>query len=312
MSAFDEIKRRGDAGGEETVALLRRLGAQVARRSPFPPPDGHGFWTSEAVDDLLAEMFASRGPQFVIACYTRATDQASLERLVLTSIKNFLIDQAKSTTRGKLRRRLRTILGDDGRFEHVARWLAWALAAGPKGLWQGDIDQLYQAASRVRGIEILSWNTAGRTSVENVGAITAVSHAVVSDASGAVSEEDLSRVVERRFALIAPPQFVTLPDGRFDFDSDTGVEPASDASVWDDSAAERAREIWAGLSHEERALLPVLGETLSTRMGACGKRRATTEALTRALVDRLRLATIDDDDRDEIVRILAEMAGATR
>lgn len=148
--------------------------------------------------------------------------------------------------------------------------------------------------------------------MENVGAITAVSHAVVSDASGAVKEEDLSRVIERRFALIAPPQFVTLPDGRFDFDRNTGVEPASDASDWDDSAAEKAREIWAGLSHEERALLPVLGETLSTRMSACGKGRATTEALTRALVDRLRLATIDDDDRDEIVRILAEMAGATR
>lgn len=315
MSAFEEISQRGDAAGPETIALLRRLGAQVTRSSPFPPPDGHSAWTAGAVDDLLADLFASRGQSFVVACYTLATDQGSLERLILKTIKNFLIDQAKGTARGKLRRRLETILGGDGRFLHLrllTSILAWALLDGPKDLWQGDIDQLLRAAFRVRGFEILSWNTAGRTSSENIDAIAAVSHAVLSDASGAVRDEDVARVIESRFALISPPKFVTVPDGRFSYTPGFPVEPSSATVDQVDDVANRVRELWAALSPEERALLPVVTESLQVRMSACGLGRAATEALTRSLADRLRLATQDDEDRDEVILGLAAMAGASR
>lgn len=44
------------------------------------------------------------GQKFVTACFALAISDATLERLFLVSIKNFLIDEAKKTPRGKLRR----------------------------------------------------------------------------------------------------------------------------------------------------------------------------------------------------------------
>ena len=40
----------------------------------------------------------------------KAHDDASLERLLLAAIKNWLVDQAKATEVGKLRRRLENLL----------------------------------------------------------------------------------------------------------------------------------------------------------------------------------------------------------
>lgn len=315
MSAFEEILHRGDAAGAETIALLRRLGAQTARRSTFPPPQGHRSWTSEAVDDLLAELFASRGSAFVVACRTTATDQGSLERLILKTIKNFLIDQAKATERGKLRRRLGRILGDDARFERPALLrsiLAWALFGGPTGLWQGELDQLHRSAAGVRGFQIATWNTAGRTSAGNVEAITGVSWVVIDFAAGAVLDDDLAQVLEVRFALLAQPMFEVLPDGRYDIADTAGFDPVQAEALRTSHVGRRAQELLDGLSAEEQALLPYLAASLRTRMSASGLGRATTEALTATLAERLRQATQDDDERDEILVLLADMLGGAR
>lgn len=313
MSAFDEIGRRADAGGVETIALLRQLGTQVTRRSSFPPPAGHKSWSAEAVDYLLAEMFSkdpARGQVFVLACYVQATDQESLERLVLKSIRNFLIDQAKGTERGKLRRRLETLLTGDGRFlrppELMGIW-AWALAHRAMDLWQGDLDDLHEAAARVRGYQILSWNTAGRTPKHAVGALITVSHGVIDYADGAVRDEDLAAVIERRFALLTPPIFVEIPDGSFTAATvarvTAGDDPAADLGV-----QERAEQLWLTLSAEEKALLPVLGQSLEARRAATGLGRVVTQTLSEALAERLRLATVDDGDREEIVLRMVEIA----
>lgn len=316
MNAFDEIGRRADAGGPETIALLRQLGAQVTRTVSFPPPAGYDGWSGEAVDDLLADMFSknpARGQVFVLACFAQATDQVSLDRLVLKSIRNFLIDQAKSTERGKLRRRLDTLLSDDERFVRPPALQGipvWALLHRATHLWQGDLEDLHRAAAGVRGHQILRWNTAGRTPKQTVIALTAVSYGVIDHADGAVRDEDLTRVVERRFALLAPPVFVELPDGAF-----TAAQAAAAwaAAVGDPTVEagvrERADQLRRALSTEERSLLLVLGESSAARQAATGLGRAATQALSEALAERLRLATTDDDDREEIVLLLIEIAG---
>ena len=315
MSAFDEIGRRADAGGPQTIALLRRLGAQVTRTSSFPPPVGHRNWSAEAVDDLLADMFSKaspRGQVFVLACYLKATNQASLERLILASIRNFLIDQAKGTERGKLRRRLDTLLSDDARFARppdLADIWAWALLHGAMGLWQGDLEELHQAAARVRGHQILKWNTAGRTPKHTVVALTEVSYGVIDHADGAVRDEDLAAVVERRFALLAPPVFIEVPDGSFTAAALASVAAGDDPTV-DLAVRERVEQLWLTLSAEEQALLPVLGQSLEARQAATGMGRGVTQALSEALADRLRLVTVDDEDREEIVLHLAALVDA--
>ncbi|NDK30617.1 hypothetical protein [Nesterenkonia haasae] len=312
MSAFDEIGRRADASGPETIRLLRQLGAQVTRTSSFPPPSGHASWSADAVDDLLADMFSQerRAKVFVLACYTQATDQASLERLILKAIRNFLIDQAKGTERGKLRRRLDTLLSEDTRFirpPDLKGIRAWALLNHLLVLWQGDIDELHEAAARVRGYQILSWNSAGKTPRGTIIALTAVCHGVIDHADGSVRDEDLAKVVERRFALLAPPVFIEMPDGSSAAAVAARVVNSDDP--WTNlGLQERAEELWVTLSTEEQSLLPVLGCGMNERRAATGLGRAATQALSDALADRLRLATFDDEDREEIVLRMFEIA----
>lgn len=51
---------RTGLAGAATVALLQRLGRQCVRsaRTSFPPPEGYDRWSDDAVDHLLADMFA--------------------------------------------------------------------------------------------------------------------------------------------------------------------------------------------------------------------------------------------------------------
>jgi hypothetical protein len=93
LSAYGELSRTGSCG-DETVRVLRRLAAQVTRTSSFPPPAGFDRWSDAAVDELLADMFERKGPAFVVGCFVKATDDGSLERLLLAAIRNHLIDLA--------------------------------------------------------------------------------------------------------------------------------------------------------------------------------------------------------------------------
>ena len=329
MSAFDEISAGGGTSlGPETVALLRRLGGQVVRSSSFPPPEGHRRWSPEAVDDLLADMFAkepTRGRVFVLACFLQAQDQASLERLILASIRNFLIDQAKSTERGKLRRRLNGIFQADGRFIRppVSKDVpSWALLGKPVLLWQGDIGQLVEAAWRVQRRQISSWNSAGKTSAKNVEALTTVSCAVLDEADGSVREEDIARVVGNRFVLISPPVFVQLPDGRFGASAyalavSAGEEETVSTSLTvvdeiDLDVRDSAKQIWMELSELERTLLPCLGAALGVRVAATGLGRSATQALTESLLEKLQTLFADDEDHEHVLLTLAQLGGGAR
>jgi hypothetical protein len=94
-------------------------------------------------------MFVGR-PELVAGCMIKAHDDASLERLLVMAMKNWLKDQAKATEVGKLRRRLESVLGKDPRFVAVKTGHdRWALAGQTSMVWQGDIDELHAAAHRV-------------------------------------------------------------------------------------------------------------------------------------------------------------------
>jgi hypothetical protein len=127
-----------------------------------PPPNGFSSWADgDAVDELICAMFVDE-PQLVVGCAVKAHDDASLERLLLAAIKNWLIDQAKATEVGKLRRRLQNLLGEDARFvSSKSGQVRWALTDNASTVWQGDIDRPCAAAHGVRGVQITRWNTSG-------------------------------------------------------------------------------------------------------------------------------------------------------
>ena len=301
MSAYEELESTGIVG-DQTIALLRRLGAQYTRSHSFPPPEGHDRWTDEAVDDLLGELFAEKGPAFVLACLVGASDDASLERLLLAVIGNHLIDQAKKTERGKLRRRLDGLLTGDPRFTRVTAAQAgiagWTLTGRATTVTARSPADLQEAACSVRGVSITRWNTAGPTPAGTQHALVTVAEAVLEVAEGVVRDEDLARAIQARFVLISPPKFTELKAGE---QRDEPVAHPDDEPQALVEVNDRAEDLWQGLSQTERTLLPHLGNPTANLATLAGTGPEQAQAIADSLREKLRLATIDDAQQEDVV-----------
>ncbi|MEY2226497.1 hypothetical protein [Streptomyces sp. BF23-19] len=304
--AYDELVQRGQLG-DLGLDLLRRVGRQVARTQGFPPPADHAAWTDDAVDDLLFEMLSRKGEQFVLNLSLKAIDDTSLEKMFFTSIKNFLIDEAKGTERGKLRRRFATRLAQDNRFRAVPG-SRWTLTSHPAGVvWQGDLDDLVGAAWGAREVWITAWNHSGPTPKKTVHALMTVLTAVLEAAGGAVREEDLAKVLEARFELLSPPRFVSLYA-----DDGAVIDSISDETQGADPVAAGilAGEIWDGMSPQERSLLAHLDDDPTEVAPLLGIGRHQASAIMEALREKLRLAlTGDGSDPSDVAAALLRLGG---
>jgi hypothetical protein len=242
------------------------------------------------------------GHKFLLNCYLRANDNGpAFERLLLTTIHNFLKDQAKGTERGKLRRRLATMLRNDGRFQ-ACDGARWALVGHPVAPWQGDIAQLERAAWAVRGVSISRWNESGPTPVESKSALLVITEAVLRAAVGSVRAEDLAAVLQHRFRLLRPPRFVALIEDERGVSADFGPASADKSPYF----SARVDEMWAELTPRERRVFPHLGEpALWPQVLELGA--ATATVLVEALIEKVRLATVDDVDREDLVLRLVEL-----
>jgi hypothetical protein len=300
VSAYAELLESGKPGAL-TLDLLCRLGKQVTRTSRFPPPDGFTSWTDDAVDELICAMFVEK-PQLVVGCMITAHDDASLERLLLTAIKNWLIDQAKATEVGKLRRRLENVLRGDPRFASAKTGQdRWALTEHVSTVWQGVIEQLHAAAHRVRGVRITRWNNAGPTPRETKEALVAVAYGVLWEARGSVPAQDLSKVIAARFQLQPSPTFVKLS-------SDAALEPARFDPATAAVCTAAARDLWASLSPDEQTVVPMMAadpEDVAARLSIGPRTAAAVQAAVR---EKLRLATVDDEDFETIIGGLLRLA----
>lgn len=254
-SAYEELQTGG--WGPVSFELLRRLVHQVRRAYGFPPPKDHAQWSDDAAYEVVLAMVTDKGPEFLTRCYTLAVDDASLERLLLTSIKHYLIDEAKKTPRGKLRRRIARLMAEDTAYrKSKGSPPRWALADHADGaVWQGELDDLIAQAALVRGVGITRWNHSGPTPKRTVHALKTILLRVLQHAQGAVREEDLAKVLEARFELLAPAGVTPLF-------ADEGsaaviVELHAATTAPDPTGAEGAAEdIWQRLSPNERLLLP--------------------------------------------------------
>ncbi|MCX4539050.1 hypothetical protein [Streptomyces sp. NBC_01669] len=260
--AFEELTRLRQLG-PVSFDLLRRLVHQVRRAYGFPPPDGHTQWSDDAAYEVVVAMLTreGKGQKFVTGCFALATDDASLERLFLTSIKYYLIDEAKKTPRGKLRRRIARLMNEDSAYrKSKGSPPRWALAEhAEEAVWQGDLDALIAQAARVTGVGVTRWNHSGPTPRQTVHALKTILLCVLQHAQGAVREEDLAKVLESRFELLAPARFTQLyaDDGAVaELVDQHAVTVAPDPTGGD----EVAEGIWQRLSPNERLLLPYLDE----------------------------------------------------
>lgn len=302
LNEYEQWLLEGDV--EVGLELLRRVAAQATRTASYPPPPGHRRWSDEAVDELLVQMIDEKGSTtFLIKALTNVDNQGSAERYLLTTVQNFLKDQAKATAHGKLRARLETLLGKDPRFQGVTQPVrGWRLRDAPDYWWQGDRDLLHGAAIRVRGVYITSWNTSGPTPKAARLALTTVAEAVLAATGGIVRAEDLARVLLDRFRLEIAPE--TAPTSVLQEVVDlTDDDPGPDETV----AVISAAELWEVLSAEQRAVVPFLAsvEEVAAGLGVGPKEARARRA---QVLEIVRQATLDDPHAELVVRSLLDLA----
>lgn len=287
-------------------ALFIRLTGQVVRMGAFPLPPGHSGWTHDAVAEVAGRVYAAKGKGLALRVLEKAKSQNSLERIILATVERALIDEAKGTETGKLRRRLETVLGSDARFVHLdTPEKCWALVGRSHLLWQGDVDDLLDAALAVRGYTITTWNIAGPTAAPVKRALREVSHGVLSYADGAVRDQELAIVVRERFVLIAPLQLTSSEMLTEESEPLSDAESGPEAEV---VLIATADAVWGVLDADEQAALAYVGQGQPATEWAriVSLRPAEAELVEQRVLEKLRLAVADDEDA---TALLAELRG---
>lgn len=145
MSAIDEI--RAGQPGAATLDLVVRAGVRVVR--DFPPPEGYGSWSRDAIADEVGALFVAKPRLLTKALEAQVADDDALEAYVMVAVKHHLMDLAKSTDVGKLRRRFVNVLGGDDRFvRSTGTGETWTLAAFDGQVWSGELAELRSVAAR--------------------------------------------------------------------------------------------------------------------------------------------------------------------
>jgi hypothetical protein len=290
LNAFEELTTRREIGAE-TLAVLQRLVAQVTRTSTFPPPGGHSGWTDQAVLDHIATLLVRKnGNGFIVACFMKADDQASLERLLLAAIRNDLIDDAKAQPIGKLRRRMHTLLSQDERFIDASDLhqgqAAWSLPGNRSAASHADVEQLLVLAAGIEAAPIASLPPAGRTLKAARESLLTMSHEVLARLDAALRAQTLAHFLGIRFDLIDQKQLTG-------FDGDRAASATEDYTVTDPEVDALAAEVFAELSALERSIVPLLGDpdAIAVSFGEPGLKAAD--------VVRTRLQVLVGSDRGQ-------------
>jgi len=308
VNEFEEWQSTRQVNGDALAALVLCLAGIVVRTKTYPRPEHYDSWSNEAVQELASKVYerkesSKKDERLALKILQKARDQGSLERLLLTTIENVLIDEAKATETGRLRRRLVGVLGKDARFIHVPEpEECWALRGRPLNMWQGDRDVLIQAALRVLGYEIRSWNTAGPTAAPVAAALREVSYGVLTDADAAVRAQELALVLRVRFVYIAPlnaSSLTALPAEAVPVTEE--IDGPEDVVILDSTA----NAIWATLSPTERMVVAHVGEENPEEWArSCSLRPRQAAAVEAALIVKLQAAVIGEERAKDLIKEL--------
>ena len=298
MSAYTELRDEGQLG-PEGVRLFYETVQRVARR--FPPPGG-GSWDSDGYTEAAHDFLTTREKNPIHALFLLATDDESLSGLLYIAVLNHFRSLARQSERGKLLRRLRTVLDEDARFAIAGgpdgRPRRWALAGlQDSDEYTGSPAALRRAAWEAPDIDVARWRSATRTYIADRDSIAAFAEAVLGAASGPLGTDLLLDVAAHRFDLSEPPLLIDIDD-----------TPAVSANTEEPGEVGVAAEaVWSQLTEREQAALPFLDGTVREAAQALGIGRTTAAAVLRRL--KSLLADLVGDDGGVIVR-LQELAMA--
>ena len=258
------------------------------------PALGSDALSGAQVDDFVQDFFVGKGQALTIALTTQCQDDAAIGRYTRKSIRNWLIERARQTSIGRLRRSIETLLSASGDYEQTLAKTFWRLTGTGGPPFAGDIASLV-AAGRAQS----------RGSVE--GRIPAVVRAIFEAADGCALEvAQLTGILAQLSRSALDPIQVSLDDERAAQIPDPAPGPLDLLVRADDEldAAVHAAEITGQLTTQERQLVGVLNDPAAAQvLLQCG--RSVAYGRIRQLKELLvQLVGTDDHGRAVVAEII--------
>ncbi|TFD16820.1 hypothetical protein [Cryobacterium sp. TMT4-10] len=197
-----------------------------------------------------------------------------------------MIDEAKATPVGKLRLRLRGLLGKDERFVSATKLLAgeeaWTIPTNGSTVWSEDIAELDRVTASVQVTPIHRLNRSGPTPSPVRESLLTMSHEALIRTAGAIRAQLLARFLYRRFDLDAAEP--TSPGSASNPRPTLSLDPADEVSVL-------ARTIYDDLSDVDIRILSNAGTAAD---------RSKSDPARDSLFERLRIYAGSDVGRDAV------------
>jgi hypothetical protein len=279
--------------------LLIGLVAQEARRFPVLLDRG-AIWTEDQVLDWTQSFFAAKGPAVTAGVLAQASDVNSMARYLRRSVRHFLVEQARKTPIGAVRRKIEDLLAANPTFARVPAGTPgagrWQLAGDPQLPYGGELRPLVAVAYAVPDVEAVRWSGPRRVPLARDGSLVAILRSVLEAAAGSLEVAQLTAVLIERFPLAAEPADAALDDKLFD----RVVAPLEERPDIVVEVSDRAREVYEQLSPSQRALLPNLDKPVADQEQILGVGRSQAYAASGKLKALLRELVPDDALRTEV------------
>lgn len=285
-------RRLGPAG----AALLYATVWSVAVGHHFPPPENAIHWDESAVAEIAHDFVdGERGCKRLLDITLRSVDDDSFERLLGTSVLNFLRDQARGTDLGKLIVRVKEILRDEPDFTSVpGDSERWSLADGPTAPSAAAPDKL---AAATFGVEVVvpKWTSERRDPpLADRPSFIRLMRSVLTAAAGSLTAVDIAHLLTARLDHRRTALTVSLDV------LERVAEPAPARSDPSSSAVAQihAIDIFNSLSDRERIIVTALDMNVREIAQLIDMGKTQAAHIRQRLLDRLHDELADDDDVD--------------
>lgn len=304
----------GPWGEIRRTAKLDPLGAEliyetvdaVRRFDNYQPPEGFDLWDQSAIEEVAHEFIvegekpASPGSGRISRLASKATDEASFERLMETAVRNHFRMGARRTDSGAALRALTHAVDHDdaivvaGNDTTTRTWALSEFAAADP--YAGEVTPLVDAAHAVTGVRRARWSSASlrRAPLAESESLRRVIHAILDAAAAPVSPRLVLDVILARFPLALRGSTVEFDDAQ-----QAGSKQSPSADII-------AAEIWDQLSDNERLVLAVLGETIRAIEAVTGLPRSTAHRSVASAKLVLAECLADLDEQNAVIAALRQ------
>ena len=282
---------------------------ETRRFTVLCPPGG---WDRDAVEGLVSEFFVEKGQKLTADLVTIGVTPEVVGKVTRRWIRNFLIDRARRTPLGRIRRKLEEdMLGQYPEFlrvppgeEGAGRWY---LAGQPSYPYGGDFTPLIEAAYAVPGVKAVRWSGPRRPPLTSDASLRAIVAAVLTAAGGSLEVAQLVHVVAQRFPAAAEPEDITIDDDTFD----QATRMHRDDPALALETGESISAVFDQLSPSQRALVPYLNRDINAVMEVLNVGRSRAYEAVRHLKDLLDRLLPDDETRAVVYAAVVERCGET-